>query len=435
MNTSPLRLFLVTASLVLAACQRTPAPVADAGSVAPARPGLHDWHLPMSPGAAQPDLVATSSGRLLLSWFNSVPGRRTALQFAEYGRDGRWQGAPRTIAIGSSFVVNWADTPHIAATDDGALWVHWLQKTSDLHEASDVLLSRSLDGGFNWSPPVLVNTDGKQAEHGFASLWPQSRDSLGVAWLDGRNSEGEHHEHGAQDEHGGMASMGMMSLRSAVFSPSLQRSGESELDASTCDCCQTGVAVTARGPLLVYRDRTTAEIRDIYATRHDGERWTTPKPVHADGWKMPACPVNGPAIAANGNDVVVAWYTAAANKPAVKLARSNDAGDSFAAPVTLDQGEAVQGRVDVALDAAQAWVLWVREDNISVGGGGQSLWLARYVPDLSRELSRVEVAKLQGRGKGTGFPQLALRDGNAYMVWTDIVEGNPQLRGAVYTSR
>jgi hypothetical protein len=187
--------------------------------------------------------------------------------------------------------------------------------------------------------------------------------------------------------------------------------------------------------LLVYRDRTAAEIRDIYATRRDGERWTTPKPVHADGWKMPACPVNGPAIAANGNDVVVAWYTAAANKPAVKLARSNDAGDSFAAPVTLDQGEAVQGRVDVALDAAQAWVLWVREDNISVGGGGQSLWLARYAPDLSRELSRVEVAKLQGRGKGTGFPQLALRDGNAYMVWTDIVDGAPQLRGAVYGSR
>ena len=140
---------------------------------------------------------------------------------------------------------------------------------------------------------------------------------------------------------------------------------------------------------------------------------------------MPACPVNGPAIAADGNDVVVAWYTAADDMPTVKLARSNDAGDSFAAPVTLEQGEAVQGRVDVALDAAQAWVVWVRED-----AGGQSLWLARYAPDLSRELSRVEVAKLQGRGKGTGFPQLALRDGSAYLVWTDIVAGAPQLRGA-----
>jgi hypothetical protein len=428
MNSSPSRIFLLTAALALAACQRTPAPVVGTGNVAPMQAGLNDWPLPMAPGAAQPDLVATADGRLLLSWFNRVPGRRTALQFAGYGRDNHWQGAPRTIAIGSSFVVNWADTPHIAATDDGALWVHWLQASSDMHQAFDVLLSRSHDGGFNWSPPVLVNTDGRQAEHGFVSLWPQSRDSLGVAWLDGRNREDAHEDHGEhaqQDVH-----RGMTSLRSAVFSPSLQRSDESEVDASACDCCQTGVAVTGRGPLLVYRDRTAAEIRDIYTTRRDGERWTAPKSVHADGWKMPACPVNGPAIAANGNDVVVAWYTAADDKPAVKLARSHDAGDSFTAPVTLDQGEAVQGRVDVALDAAQAWVLWVRED-----GSGQSLWLARYAPDLSHQLSRIEVAKLQGRGKGTGFPQLALRDGNAYLVWTDIIDGAPQLRGAVYGGR
>jgi hypothetical protein len=426
MNASPLRILLIAASLALAACQRAPAP-APIGAAA-AQPGLHDWHLPMSPGAAQPDLVATADGRLLLSWFNHVPGRRTALQFAEYGRDGHWQSAPRTIAVGDSFVVNWADTPHIAATEDGALWVHWLQKSSGMHEAFYVLLSRSRDGGFNWSPPVLVNTDGKQAEHGFVSLWPQSRDSLGVAWLDGRNHEGGHEahgEHGQPDMH-----RGMTSLRSAVFTTSLQRGGESEVDASACDCCQTGVAMTARGPLLAYRDRTAAEIRDIYTTRREGDHWTTPRPVHADRWKMPACPVNGPAIAANGSGVVVGWYTAADDKPAVKLARSNDAGDSFAAPLTLDQGDAVQGRVDVALDAAQAWVLWVRED-----GNVQSLWLARYAPDLSRELSRIEVAKLQGRGKGTGFPQLALRDGSAYLVWTDIIDGAPQLRGAVYAVR
>ena len=222
MNALPLRIFLITAALALASCQRTPAPAAGAGSVALAQPGLHDWHLPMSPGAAQPDLVATSGGRLLLSWFNRVPGRRTALQFAEYGRDNHWQGAPRTIAIGSSFVVNWADTSHIAATDDGALWVHWLQKSSDMHEAFDVLLSRSLDGGFSWSPPVLVNTDGKQAEHGFVSLWPQSRDSLGVAWLDGRNGDGMHEDHGEHGQQGKHRCI--KSLRSVLFSPSFQRS-------------------------------------------------------------------------------------------------------------------------------------------------------------------------------------------------------------------
>lgn len=418
MNILP-RTVLIAASLALAACQRAPAPPT-AAAISAATPLIrHDWLLPMSPGAAQPDLVATDDGRLLLTWISNIPGRRPALQFAELGSDNRWQSPPRTVAVGDSFFINWADTPHIAATADGALWVHWLQKSADAPYAYDVLLSRSLDGGFNWSPPVLVNDDGKAVEHGFVSLWPQSRDTLGVAWLDARNSDGQGGAHG-----------GMMSLRSALFSGTLQRSSETQIDASTCDCCQTDVALTARGPLLVYRDRTAAEIRDIYVTRRDGGTWTPPRPVHVDGWKMPACPVNGPSVAANGNEVVVAWYTAAGDKPTVKLAHSSDAGDTFATPVTLDQGEATQGRVDVALDATQAWVLWVRED-----AGGQSVWLARYAPDLSRELQRVEVAKLHGRGRATGFPQLALRDGTAYLAWTDIVDGAPQLRGATVASK
>ena len=141
---------------------------------------------------------------------------------------------------------------------------------------------------------------------------------------------------------------------------------------------------------------------------------------------MRACPVKGPAFAARGNDVLVGWYTAAGNTPMLRLARSDDAGDHFGAPVTIDGGEAVQGRVDVALDADAAWVLWLRED-----AKGQSLQLARYAPDLSRELQRMEVARLQGRGRGTGFPQLALGGGRVHVVWTDVIDGKPQLRGAM----
>jgi hypothetical protein len=196
------------------------------------------------------------------------------------------------------------------------------------------------------------------------------------------------------------------------------------VDARAGACCQTDVAVTARGPLLVYRDRTPEEIRDIYATRREGNAWHAPRAVHADGWKIDACPVNGPAVAAVGNDAVVAWYSAAGDMPVVQLARSTDAGDAFAAPVVVDRGEAVQGRVDVALDARQAWVAWLRED-----AKGQSLWLARYAPDLSRELSRTQVAKLQGRGRGTGFPKLAVRGGEAFLVWTDLADGKARLRG------
>ena len=224
--------------------------------------------------------------------------------------------------------------------------------------------------------------------------------------------------------------MGMTSLRSAVFSPSLQRSDESEVDASACDCCQTGVAVTARGPLLVYRDRSAAEIRDIYTTRRDGERWTTPEAGACRRLEDAGMPGQWPGGCRQwqrrrGRLVHRRRRHAGGQARAQQRCRRH-----FAAPVMLDQGDAVQGRVDVALDAAQAWVLWVRED-----GSGQSLWLARYTPDLSRELSRLQVAKLRGRGRATGFPQLALHGGDAYVVWTDVIAGAPQLRGAVYAVR
>jgi hypothetical protein len=110
----------------------------------------------------------------------------------------------------------------------------------------------------------------------------------------------------------------------------------------------------------------------------------------------------------------------------VRIARSADAGDTFGAPITLDEGEAVQGRVALALDARQAWILWIRED-----ASGQSLWLSRRTPDLKREHQRLEVAKLQGRGRATGFPKIALRGSEGYAVWTDIEGGVPHLHGVV----
>ena len=431
---------------LLAGCADGDTPPAADNAARPAGPAtprrVVDWPLPATmAGSALPDLVVAPDGRLLLVWINSQPGRRHILQFSAYDpASARWQSAPMTIAIGHSMFVNWADTPHIAATPDGALWVHWLQKRVDAPAAYDIMLSTSRTGGARWSAPVVPHDDGTASEHGFVSLWPQSHDTLGIAWLDGRNAaptatQGHAAETQAEpakaDEHAHAAGhAGAMTLRAAVFDAALRRRHDAELDAMTCDCCQTDVAVTPKGALLVYRGRTAAEIRDVLATRFNGGTWTTPASVHADGWKMPACPVNGPSVDADGDAVVVGWYTAPQGLPVVKLARSNDAGDTFAVPVELDRGEAVQGRIDVALEGEQAWALWLRED-----ANGQSLWLSRRSADLVKEHQRIEVAKLQGRGRATGFPQLAVRGGVAYAVWTDVVDGKAQLRGAQVVAR
>ncbi|HZH43496.1 MAG TPA: hypothetical protein VEY50_05390 [Lysobacter sp.] len=412
------RLLPSLALLALAGCAEQRAPEAPhAATPAPALAlRAEPWPLPTADAsAAQPDLIATADGRLLLSWIEGHGTTRHTLRLAAF--DGSRWDAPRTIASGGDWFVNWADTPHIEATADGALWAHWLQKSAAGTYAYDVALTRSADGGRSWARPVTVNTDGTPTEHGFVALWPAARDRVGIAWLDGRHTGGGHDGH-----HGG----GAMTLRTASFDAALARHDERELDASTCDCCQTDAAITARGPLLVYRDRADGEIRDIYAARLDPDGWTPARAVHADGWVMPACPVNGPAVDAAGTQAVVGWYTAAGGTPAVKLAHSADAGARFGAAHVLDQGEAVQGRVDVALDADAAWALWLRE-----APTGQSLWLARFTPDLRRELQRVELARPQGKGRGTGFAKLALRNGVPHVVWTELHAGAPRLRAAV----
>ena len=413
---------LLAAMSVLSGCsgREDAAPAATVDLDAPSQ--VVDWTLPtMPPGSASPGLASTPGHGLLLSWINSQHGRRHVLQFAAYSTElGRWMHSPATIAVGNSMFVNWADVPHMAATPDGAFWAHWLQKSSDAPYAYDVVLTRSRDGGANWAPPVMPHDDGTRTEHGFVSMWAQGDGALGIAWLDGRNTAGGDHDHHAT--HG--KATGAMTLRAAVFDANLQRSGDAELDARVCDCCQTAVAMTSKGALLVYRGRSADEVRDIQATRFDGKAWSTPTPVHADGWTMPACPVNGPGVAARGEAAVVGWYTEAGGTPEVRLAASTDAGDTFASPVVLDSGAAVLGRVALALDAQQAWVLWQRED-----GGGQSLWLSRRSADLATEYERIEVAKPQGRGRATGFPQLAVDDGVAYVVWTDVVDGVPGLKG------
>ena len=383
---------------------------------------LSEWKLPVPGSAAQPDLVVAADGRLLLSWIEVGSGGMHALMFASF--DGSAWSAPREIARGDDWFVNWADTPHLMATADGALWAHWLRQSAKAAYAYDVVLSRSGDGGETWSLPRMVNEDGTPTEHGFVSLWPQLRDSLGIAWLDGRNTAGE--GHGGHDEHGS----GAMTLRVANFDAKLHKSAETELDPRTCDCCQTDAAMTSDGPLLVYRDRDGDEIRDIVTLRFDQGAWTLPRKVHDDRWKMPACPVNGPAVAASGRQAWVAWYTAADDMPKVRVARSQDGGDSFAAPVELDSGMQVQGRVGVAVDGANVWVNWTRED-----ADGQSLWLARYDAGLSKEVKRIEVAKLQGRGRATGFPRMVARAGVVYLVWTDVVQGKPVLRGVRVAAR
>jgi hypothetical protein len=380
------------------------------------------WALPVSTPAAQPSLSLSPDGGLNLSWIErTTAGHR--LRFSRY-RNGRWS-APATVAAGNDWFVNWADFPSTTQLPDGTLWAHNLVKRGAGTYAYDLVLYRSTDNGRSWSNPQTVHDDGTETEHGFASLWPWSASELAVAWLDGRATAGDsghddsHHQPGADDAKA-------MTLRAAVFDADGKRVREWPLDARTCDCCQTDAALTSKGPVLIYRDRSPDEIRDVYSIRFQGGQWRKPQPVAEDGWRMPACPVNGPAIAAVDDSVWAAWYTAPEETPSLRIAFSDNAGTSFTHTRSFRSGASMQGRVDLAANADGAWMVWMEE------GTSQSLWLARLDRQLQTVGPPVLVATLQGRGRATGFARMQAVGRTVYVVWTDVVDGKPELQGAQF---
>lgn len=410
-----------------------------------AAPRVLDWPLPAPPGAAWPDLAATPEGGALLAWTARTPAGH-ALEVAEW-RDGAWV-SPLRVAEGADWFVNWADVPHVAALPDGQRWAQWLRRSADAPYAYDVWIRR-FDAGApaTAAAPMRLHDDGTPTEHGFVAVVPQADGALGLAWLDGRATAGAaahdaHGGHGA-DAHGRHAAdaptddpadpdppiPAAMTVRGARVLADGRREAETLIDRAACDCCTTDAAMTDRGAVLVYRDRRPGERRDIALLRHEPGGWTRPRGVHADGWITPGCPVNGPAVAARGLRVWVGWYTEAGGAPSLRLARSEDAGDAFGAPLVIDAGPEALGRVDLAADADGVYVAWLRED-----AEGQALWLGYWAAGTGDaaggERWRTRVATLAGRGRATGFPKLLLIDGVAHLAWTAVVDGAPVLRGA-----
>jgi hypothetical protein len=142
---------------------------------------------------------------------------------------------------------------------------------------------------------------------------------------------------------------------------------------------------------------------------------------------MPGCPVNGPSVAATGNRVTAAWYTAPDGVPSVHYAVSEDGGQHFgdAAPLARDAG--VLGRIAVASDARGAWFGWIAEAD-----GAQVLRVTRrdWASPSTQAPAPVTLARLATHGTGAGMPRLAVAgDGATYAVWTDSVDGKQRLVG------
>ena len=393
-------LLVTSCCAALAACSDAPSPTQ-----------IQYLPVPAASNSQIPNLEVTPDGLTVLSWVE--PGESGhVLRFSQLV-DYTWTEA-RTVAEGDNWFVNWADFPSVVPVTEELWGAHWLVSQPEGGYAYDINLSLSTDGGQSWSQPVMPHTDGTPTEHGFVSLYPHAA-GVGLVWLDGRNMVNEYDPDVIRDG---------MTLRGAVFDARGTRMYEQEIDGLICDCCQTDVAISANGPVAVYRDRSTAEIRDTYISRSVGNTWQPGQSVANDNWEIAACPVNGPAVAAEGRRIAVAWFAGENDVPTVRVAHSDDAGQTFSAATELASGKNF-GRVGVALlDDNDIAVSWLRKTSDYNG----ELLLARVKE--SGEIGPLLVISQDEAVRGYSFPQLARRGHELILAWSIEEDDIPHVRAA-----
>ncbi len=360
---------------------------------------------PAPKNSALSRVVRDKSGRIYLSWV-SQEGDLASFEYSELmGND--WSN-PETISEGDDWFVNWADFPMLSV-NAGNMAALWLRMSAEGTYDYNIEASFFAAGTRNWSEARIIHNDGVNAEHGFVSMLPMGGGTTMFTWLDGRNTKLED-------------GYGEMTLRAGVFDATGNKLDEWELDHRVCDCCQTSSALTAKGPIVVYRDRSENEIRDTSVIRHINGKWTEPESIHDDNWQISGCPVNGPSVSANEEQVAVAWFTAKDDTPKVQLALSADSGDSFSSPIVVASPK-TNGRVGTAiLDSGEIVVSWMDTTEADA-----VIMLSLFSAE-GKLLDNYKVAK-SSASRRSGFPIIEEVGNSVYVSWTDI-SSVPQVKVA-----
>ena len=324
---------------------------------------------------------------------------------------GSWSNK-KLITKGTDWFVNWADFPSISYNNlSNSIFSFHLQKSSEETFSYDV--NYHINSKETWKDMNKIHDDNTFSEHGFVSSIPY-KDGFMVSWLDGRNTYGV-------GDHG--HAKGAMTIRSAVLDFNGNIVSQNVIDEMVCECCQTSMAISGDIPIVVYRDRSEGEIRDIYYSRYIDSNWTEPHPIHNDGWEINGCPVNGPNVDSYGDNVVVSWFSASNGRPKVNLKFSNDNGRTFCDKILIDEVDnSPLGRVDIELiSETEAIISWLS----TVDGKGKLL--IRKIK-TNGEIGLIKVVDEISTERSTGFPQIEKFNDDVYISWTDNSELGKKVR-------
>ena len=289
---------------------------------------------------------------------------------------------------------NWADIPSIIEAPSGDLYAHWLDRISSKTYAYGIRIERSTNRGISWKSLGWLHEDTSATEHGFVSLISEDH-HVRAFWLDGRMMTN---------------STGSMMLRTAILKGD-QIMDELVLDDNVCTCCPTSAVQLSAGPIVVYRDRSPQEIRDISHVLRSEDGWSKPATLKADNWFMPGCPVNGASIATSDGLVAISRFTVINNKAQVILRLFKEGQIKSGKEIVLDKNAPI-GRCATVSTKDSVYTVWIGlKKNHTV------LRLAQVSP-TGEIILETALAPIDGN-RSSGMPQAIISGGYLWMSWTD----------------
>ncbi len=412
-------------SLSLLFLLATVAPVLALGATASPSPGSSILPSPAPATSQCANLTAAPDGTLHLTYSAPSPtGGVRALFLSSLAPGATAFSAPRVIVSTPLLMENWADFASLAVGTDGALTAQWFQSNDSGGRHSYAgWFARSTDVGATWTAPAPLG-------HEFVALAPLSAGRTLAVWLESTRKHAAHDtprpKRSAPSSDSQLPpgpSSPAMKLMARLLAPDGATLGEWTVDPDVCTCCQNTVAVLPGDRVFAaYRGHTPDEIRDNKFALFDlaTRAWSTPATLRDDGWKIPACPVNGPAADSRGPALAVAWFTAADNTPRIHATYSANSARTFTAPVTIDLGRPM-GRIETVMLADQtALLVWLesKTDTTSAGLYARRLW-----PD--GKLSAAHLIADSTQARASGFPRAALRpNGHVVVSFTQPGEIN-----------
>jgi hypothetical protein len=280
-----------------------------------AHPGTgHETHL------SAPAVAATGDGQPLVAWIAQA-GHGANVYLA---RSGRGDVRPVRVNPDGLSAESLHQSPGLALGPGGEAYVSWTSlksKPAGVLFASDLQLSRSLDGARSFERPLRVNED-RPLSHSFEGLAVGADGTVVVAWIDARDGEGQPRSYLAR-----IVERGTRVERTARLD-----------DGETCVCCRIDVAAAGGIVATLWRRVFPGSVRDMVLglSRDGGRSFGPPARISADGWKIAACPHRGGKVALDGRGRLhLAWYTEGPDEtPRVLYTASSD-GRAFDPPRQL----------------------------------------------------------------------------------------------------